>query len=314
VDCKQTSVDSSPAINTLSVDVEEYFHAANLATVAPPKAWRTLPHRADIATRQIIELFERCNIQATFFILGYVAQRFPVIVKELAARGHEIASHGYAHQLAYEQTPQQFRRDIVRSRKLLQDLSGQPVNGYRAPNFSIRQNMDWAYDCLIESGYHYDSSIYPVWHPRYANTTAPNLPYIIARASGKLFEFPLATTALSSFGQVVRLPTAGGAYWRLLPGTYTRWALKRILQQNHPVHCYVHPWELDSGQPFFLQLPYLTQFRHYGRISSFASRLESLLKLFRVTTFAQAIPLTFPNHSFPDHSFPDQCSEPEVEG
>lgn len=283
--------------HTLSIDVEEYFHAANLGHVAPARTWRRLPSRVEYSTQKVLDLFDRCNVKGTFFVLGCVAARCPKLVQEIARRGHEVGSHGYAHQLAFDQTPRQFARDVSRSKRLLEDLAGAPVLGYRAPNFSIREKNSWAYDALIAAGYRYDSSVYPVWHPRYENLKAPTQPFVIRREGGSLLEFPLATVPLAILGKEYRLPTAGGAYWRLLPGLYTRWGLQRLLNRGDSIHCYAHPWEFDSGQPVFLRLPVRTRFRHYGRISTFESRVAALLQLFRVAPFREVVPRLFSDAS-----------------
>lgn len=293
--------DMEPTTHTLSIDVEEYYHAANLAAVAPPRVWRRLPSRVVISTAKVLDLFDRCNVKGTFFVLGCVAARSPRLVREIAARGHEIASHGYAHRLAYEQSPKQFARDIRRSRRLLEDLSGTPVLGYRAPNFSIREKNSWAYDALIDAGYLYDSSVYPVWHPRYANLGAPTAPFVLKRDRGSLFELPLAAVPLHLGSRELRLPTAGGAYWRLLPGGYTRWALRRLKAEGRSIHCYAHPWEFDAEQPVFLRLPVRTHLRHYGRVATFERRAEAFLQMFRVAPFRDVIPRIFGEAALTPH-------------
>lgn len=268
-------------LNVISVDVEEYFHAANLAAVAGPGKWAALPSRVDYSTHKVIELFARAGIKATFFVLGSVAQSNPQLVREIAQEGHELASHGFGHRIAYEQTPEQFFEDVNRTKQMLEEISGKPVFGYRAPNFSIRDENAWAYDKLIEAGYKYDSSRYPIWHPRYANQDKSTKPEIISRDKGKLYIFPLAVGVLRVFGRELRLPVAGGAYWRLLPKAYLLWGL-RGAQKSSPgwFTCYFHPWEFDSEQPFFNKLSFLTKLRHYGRIGTFEQKAEQILRSF----------------------------------
>jgi polysaccharide deacetylase family protein (PEP-CTERM system associated) len=268
-------------LHSISVDVEEYFHANNLEPVAPPARWCRLPRRSADSTYHLLDLFDRHRTKATFFVLGYVARRSPQLVREIAARGHEIASHGYAHRLAYTQTPKQFLRDVVRARRLLEDLSGTPVVGYRAPSFSIRSDNDWAYDALVQAGYVYDSSLFPIRHPRYGNREQGTGPRRIRRAAGELFLLPLAVGTRRVLGREIRLPAAGGAYWRLLPLCYNLWVLRGIQRQSQQgFHCYFHPWECDAGQPVFSELSFLTKLRHYGGIKKFESRIERFLQEF----------------------------------
>lgn len=267
--------------NAISVDVEEYYHAANLDAVAGPAKWHTLPKRTKASTEQILEIFDRRGIRATFFILGCVATKHPELVRVIANAGHEIASHGYAHRIAYEQTPRQFARDVRRAKLLLEDLSGSEVVGYRAPSFSITDQNPWAYDALIASGYRYDSSLYPVKHPRYGNSAKSLFPFFLKRDVGQLLILPLAVSPVRLFGRDLRLPVAGGAYWRIFPRPYLRWALKRInAMSSHPFICYFHPWELDPGQPYYRELPFLTKVRHYTGLSRFPETIEYFLKHF----------------------------------
>ncbi len=267
-------------LNVISVDVEEYFHAANLQPVADPSRWRSLPSRVEPSTRAVLDLFERSNVRATFFILGYCARRYPQLVKDIASAGHEIASHGYGHRIAYQQTPRQFLRDVRIAKQLLEDLTGEEVLGYRAPNFSITSRNQWAYDALIEAGYRYDSSRYPVWHPRYANTAQSVEPELIKRENGSIACFPLAVAPLRLLGREIRLPVAGGAYWRLLPRWFNMFGLRRIEAEGRWFTSYFHPWEIDGEQPYFKQLPFRTRLRHYGAVSRFESIVEYYLKRF----------------------------------
>lgn len=268
-------------VNTLSVDVEEYFHATNLEPWIPPGMWHRMPSRIEFSTERTLELFAEAKRQGTFFILGCSARRHPRLIQRIAQAGHEIASHGYGHRLAYEQTPRAFFRDIFRSKRLLEDLSGTPVVGYRAPNFSITAANPWAYDKLIEAGYVYDSSSYPVRHHRYGNRDQPRVSTIITRTNGKLLLFPLATTAFRCFQQEFRIPLGGGAYWRLFPQTLLDWGLSRICNfERLPMHCYFHPWELDTDQPVVAKLPWLLKIRHYGGIKSMPQRVLHFLLSF----------------------------------
>jgi polysaccharide deacetylase family protein (PEP-CTERM system associated) len=274
--------------NIISVDVEEYFHAANLAPVAGPGRWRSLPSRVDWATREVLDLFDRHSTKATFFVLGYSARRYPQLVKDIVAAGHEVASHGYGHRIAYQQSPQQFLRDVRIAKQLLEDISGVEVLGYRAPNFSITPKNPWAYSSLVEAGYRYDSSRFPVWHPRYANQQASLLPETLDIEGSPLTVFPLAVATLDVFSKTYRLPVAGGAYWRLLPCWYSAWGLRQCNRAQRIGVTYFHPWELDPGQPVFSELPLRTRIRHYGNASTFKERVAYFLKRFEFSSFAEA--------------------------
>ena len=267
-------------LNAITVDVEEYFHATNLEPYFGPAKWHSLPSRVDESTRRLLDLFARNGVKGTFFILGYVARRHPKLVQDIAREGHEIASHGYGHRLVYNQTPRAFFRDVRKTKYLLEDLTGAAVLGYRAPNFSIRDKNLWAYDELIRAGYRYDSSLYPVRHERYGNLNRSYLPERLQRHSGELAEFPLAVSPLRLLGKEYRLPVAGGAWWRLFPSLYILWALRRM---RHPRNCYLHPWEIDAGQPR-VALPFLTRIRHYTGVGTFENKIERFLRAFEFTT------------------------------
>lgn len=279
--------------NALSVDVEEYFHAHNLKNVAPRSQWSSLPSRIEYSTNKTLELFDEYSVKATFFILGYIARRHPGLVKEIAQRGHEIASHGYMHNLAFKQTPKAFLRDIRTSKQLLEDISGCAVYGYRAPSFSVSPKNKWAYDAIAEANYMYDSSLYPIYHPTYGNKTETVSPFKIKQQGAserELLVCPLAVSRISLFNKNYHLPAAGGAYWRLLPKAYLIWTLKRINEQEHrPFVCYFHPWELDVKQKRFHQLPYLTQLRHYGGINGFESKIKFFLSKFNFGTVLELV-------------------------
>lgn len=281
-------------VNAISVDVEEYFHASNLDPFIGPARWHKLASRVEASTQVFLEIFSRHKVSGTFFILGYVARRHPGLVKEIAALGHEIASHGYSHRLAFNQTPKAFYRDVRRTKLLLEDLTGKSVLGYRAPSFSIKDHNQWAYDELIRAGYVYDSSIYPVWHPRYANQHKPRTPHIITRPEGQLFELPLAVSLLKTPFFSLRVPVAGGAYWRLLPLSFLHWGLERInLHEAQSFVSYTHPWEVDTGQPIVEELSFLSKIRHYGGTKNLPRRLEFFLNKFRFGTVKEVAEAAF---------------------
>lgn len=275
-------------LNALSVDVEEYFHANNLAPVTPTDSWSSLPHRADRSTHKVLDILDERGVKATFFILGYVADRFPSLAREISERGHEIASHGYAHKLAYEQTRDEFFKDIERTKKLLEDQSGQRVIGYRAPSFSIIETNLWAYDELRRAGYVYDSSLHPIRHPRYSNLNRSLLPHRYPCENGdSILILPLAVRELQVLGRTIRLPAAGGAYWRLLPKAYCQFILGTINKSvGRGFIAYTHPWEFDAGQPVFKRLPWLTRRRHYGGIADFPNTFRSFISKFQFSTVA----------------------------
>jgi polysaccharide deacetylase family protein (PEP-CTERM system associated) len=261
----------------MSVDVEEYFHASALTQVAPLSRWETLPSRVDPTTRRLLDLFAERDVKATFFILGWVAERHPGLVRDIAAAGHEIASHGYRHEIVYSIGPDAFREDVRRSRQILEDLVGQPVVGYRAPSFSITRQSLWALDILLEEGYRYDASIFPVRHDRYGIPDAPRHAYAMPLKAGTLVEVPPSTIRLGS----QNLAVAGGGYFRLLPYWWTRSGLTRLNhRERRPAIFYLHPWEIDTDQPR-LPVGFATRLRHYGNLGRTLDRLARLLSEFR---------------------------------
>ncbi len=240
-----------------------------------------MPSRLEYSTRRVLDIFDETNQKGTFFVLGYCARRYPHIVKEIVSRGHELASHGYAHKIAYYQNRKQFFRDVQRSKLLLEDISGVQVLGYRAPNFSIKDENIWAYEVLKEVGYEYDSSLYPVYHDRYGNPHRSIAPEVRETGNGAISIFPLTIFQLSFLKRSFRIPVAGGAYWRLLPEPLIRAMLSRNLATtNIPVICYLHPWEIDSGQPYFASLSAGKKMRHYYRVGGFERKLKNIMSCF----------------------------------
>ncbi len=271
-------------INGLSIDLEEYFHAENVKAYFSTNS----PSRVQESTIKILNLLESKNIKATFFILGQVAESHPGLIKTIAASNHEIASHGFNHQLVYQQSPNEFLEDISHSKKLLEDLTSKKVIGYRAPSFSITEKVPWALGLIAEAGYQYDSSIYPIYHPRYANLGKPRFPY--KHKDLNLLEVPLATTQINFSQKQFNLPIAGGAYWRLLPISYAKWGLARLNEkEKRSAFTYFHPWELDPQQPPAIGLKYLTKVRHYGGQNNFLKKLEILTTQFKFDTYSSLI-------------------------
>jgi polysaccharide deacetylase family protein (PEP-CTERM system associated) len=247
--------------------------------------WDKFPSRVVGNTERLLAMFEEHRVKATFFVLGWVAERYASLVAEIAKSGHELASHGYNHRLVYDQTPDAFRDDVRRAKHLIEDQSGQQVRGYRAPSYSITNRSLWALDVLTEEGYTYDASIFPIRHDRYGIPDAPRHPYAMARAAGSLTEAPPSTVRLGS----TNLPVAGGGYFRLLPYQWTSWGIRRINEQEgKPAIFYLHPWEIDPGQPR-LEASALSRFRHYRNLSETEPRLRRLLAEFRFGTLASLL-------------------------
>ena len=244
--------------------------------------WDRFDSRVVANTERLLDMFDAASVSATFFVLGWVAERFPRLVRNIADRGHEIASHGYAHRLTYELTPDEFRDDLRRARLALESAAGTAVLGYRAPSFSVTRRSLWALDVLIEQGYVYDASIYPIRHDRYGIPDAPRHPFQIARAGGSIWELPGSTVRVG--GQ--NLPIGGGGYFRMLPYQWTRFGFSRVNGvEQKPVMFYLHPWEIDPEQPR-VSAPVVSRLRHYYNLSQTESRLRRLLAEFR---FAPAI-------------------------
>jgi polysaccharide deacetylase family protein (PEP-CTERM system associated) len=259
--------------NALTFDVEEYFHAEAFARVLRPEEWPTLESRVTRSTERLLDILDRERVRATFFVLGWVAERHPGLVREIASLGHEIACHGYGHRMIQHLSRPDFERDVTRAKRALEDAVGRPVLGYRAPTFSIMRATLWSLDVLIEAGFRYDSSIFPVLHDRYGIPDAPRFPHRLkAPSGGEITEFPMST--MTVLGR--RLPVAGGGYFRLFPYRVTRRAIARINGERQPAMVYLHPWEFDPDQPRLPVGP-LTRFRHLVNVGKTESRLRRLL-------------------------------------
>ncbi len=263
-------------INAFSVDVEDYFHVEALARVVRPGDWERMEYRAERNTRRLLELLAGQGIHGTFFMLGWIAQRSPGLVRDIHAAGHEVACHGENHQVIYEQSPAQFRRETRDAKARLEDTIGAPVLGYRAATYSITRDSLWALDALEEIGFRYDSSIFPIHHDLYGIPDAPRFPHRPGR--GRLLEVPITTVEV--LGQ--RLPCGGGGYFRLLPYRLFRAGLRRVNQRDgQPGVFYCHPWEIDPGQPRVAGLSLKSRFRHYTNLGRMEERLRRLLRDFR---------------------------------
>lgn len=264
--------------NAMTIDVEDYFHVAALAHAIPRERWDSMEFRAGRSTARLLDLFDESGIKATFFVLGWVARRNPELVKQIQARGHEIASHGWSHKLVFDQTPEEFRRETRDSKALLEDITGAPVDGYRASTYSITRRSLWALDVLCELGFRYDSSIFPIRHDVYGIPDAsPHPGVLIAPSGASIVEFPMSTARVAG----MKLPVSGGGYFRLLPYWLTRSGLRRLNRdERRPFVFYLHPWEVDPDQPR-IKARLLSRLRHYTNLSRTEQRLRQLLSEFR---------------------------------
>lgn len=262
-------------VNALSIDVEDYFQVAAFSRYISRDEWDTRDCRVERNVDRILEMLSQSDAKATFFTLGWVAQRYPAMVRRIVERGHELASHGHAHHRASEQSPEEFFADISRAKSILEDYSGVSVRGYRAPSFSIGAGNTWAFECIQRAGYSYSSSIYPIRHDHYGWTSAPRFAF---NPSPGLVEIPISTVRLMNRNW----PAGGGGYFRLLPYGVSRWALRRINRADHePAIFYFHPWEIDPNQPRVTNADLKARFRHYVNLDRTERRLRQLLRDFR---------------------------------
>jgi polysaccharide deacetylase family protein (PEP-CTERM system associated) len=286
--------------NYLSIDVEDYFQVSAFESVSPRETWTHRASRVEQNTEQILALLESRAVEATFFILGWVAEHYPDVPRKIAGQGHEIASHGHGHQRICNLSRRDFREDVRSSKAFLEDLTGMPVYGYRAPSYSISNDTKWAFDELFEAGYRYDSSIFPIKHDFYGMSDWPRFSgYAVKTEDGtwcasetamaesrNIRELPITTVKI--FGR--NLPIAGGGYFRLLPYPVTRWGLRRInLQDRKPFVFYLHPWEFDSRQPRMKNIGYKSRFRHYLNLHKTGERFTQLLDDFEFTSIYQGL-------------------------
>lgn len=267
-------------VNAMTIDVEDYFHVSVFDGLVPRHAWGSMESRVCANTERLLELFDEVEISATFFILGWVAERFPRLVRQIAAAGHEIASHGSEHRLVYDMTPAAFRADVRRSKELLESAASCQVHGYRAPSYSVTPRSLWALDVLMDEGFLYDSSIFPIHHDRYGIPVSPRHPYVLTRDAASIVEAPGSTVKWGPFN----LPVGGGGYFRILPYGWTRWGIRRLNElERLPAIFYLHPWEIDPDQPR-LSAGRLSRFRHYRNLEKTEDRLRALVREFRFST------------------------------
>jgi len=262
--------------NAMTVDVEDYFQVSAFERYIKREEWDTLPSRVGMNTHKILDIFSAHNIKATFFTLGLVAEQHPQLIRRIVDEGHELASHGYEHIRVTKQTPRQFKEDVIRTKALLENLSGKPIKGYRAASYSINNSNLWALDILAETGHLYSSSIYPIKHDLYGVPDAPRFQYH-PREDQKIVELPITT--LKMFGRT--FPCGGGGFFRLYPYTLSRWAMRHVNEtEKQSGMFYFHPWEIDTEQPRQKGLDIKTRTRHYMNLNKMEGRLIKLLKDF----------------------------------
>ena len=273
-------------LNAMTIDVEDYFHVSAFAKVVRPHAWDGYASRVERNTDRLLAMFAEARVRATFFVLGWVAERHPGLVRRIAQAGHEIASHSYAHQLVYDLDREDFRADLRRARRIIEDLSGRPVRGFRAPSYSVTERSLWALDVLIEEGYTYDASVFPIHHDRYGIPSAPRHAHRVLRPAGSLIELPGSTATVGP----ARVPIGGG-YFRLLPYSLTTWAIGQLNRSDRrPAMFYLHPWEIDPDQPR-LAASSVSRWRHYNNLAATEPRLRRLLADFEWGAIEDVWPL-----------------------
>jgi polysaccharide deacetylase family protein (PEP-CTERM system associated) len=267
--------------NALTIDFEDWYQGLEI----PYAEWDAFEDRIEAVGRKLLQILDEEKTRATFFILGYVAEKHPELVREIEAAGHEIGTHGFSHTLIYTQTPEVFRAEMKRAVGFLEDLTGEKVVGHRAPFFSITKDSLWALDVLGELGIRYDSSIFPVVNYRYGIADAPRFPYEIERNGHKFTEFPVSTLKIGN----VTVPVAGGAYFRIYPYQLTKQFLKAVNRQNHPFTFYLHPWELDPEHPRVKVPRRIAELTHYFNLGATERRFRKLLRDFRFAPMKEVL-------------------------
>jgi polysaccharide deacetylase family protein (PEP-CTERM system associated) len=257
-----------------SVDVEDYFHVQAFAGSVNREQWSSFPCRVEANTKRVLDLLDRHGVRGTFFILGWVAERYPALVREIVARGHEPACHSYWHRLIFEMTRAEFKEDTHRAKAVIEDAGGCTVRGYRAPSFSVVPRSTWAWVVLAELGFTYDSSVFPIRHDTYGYVQAPRTPFHVRTPSGTICEYPMTTFRIAT----QNMPVGGGGYLRIFPFWYTRFGVRRSHAEGVPLVAYIHPWEVDPAQPR-LRAGLLSRFRHYTNLRRTEELLERLLGL-----------------------------------
>lgn len=285
--------DSLPPVNALTIDVEDYFHVTAFERTIRRDEWDRYPLRVEHNVNTILDELENFGVKATFFVLGWVARRLPTLVPAIRNRGHEVACHGYGHERVYAIGLERFRQDIRLAKNILEDQSGTKILGYRAPSFSVTRQSLWAYDILIEEGFLYDSSVFPIRHDVYGMPDADPRPHLVTRPAGSMREFPLSTVDLRFAGRFLRIPVAGGGYLRLFPLWFISRAIRDINRQGQPAVLYFHPWEIDPGQPR-IKAGIKSTFRHYNHLGKTLGKVKSLLKAFHWAPMAEVLGMAQP--------------------
>ena len=279
-------MNNSAITNAFTVDVEDYYQVEAFKRYIDKSQWDDFASHVEKNTDEILKLLDDKSVKATFFILGCVAEKNPSIVKRIAENGHEVASHGYSHDLVYKQTPEVFKEETIRSKAVLEDLAQAEVIGYRAATYSITKQSLWALDILVDAGFTYDSSIFPIHHDRYGIPDINPLPHVLETPGGqKIVEFPITTLNT----RLLNLPIAGGGYFRLFPYFFSRWALRQRNKANTEVIFYIHPWEIDIDQPVVREAGLGSRFRHYNGIGKCSWKLSRLLSDFRFSTVSSVL-------------------------
>ncbi|MFO0914629.1 MAG: XrtA system polysaccharide deacetylase [Pirellulales bacterium] len=271
--------------HAFTVDVEDYFQVSAFDNIVARRDWDQYPVRVVDSTRRLLDLLARHSVQGTFYILGWIAERYPSLVKEIDSAGHEIGSHSYWHRLIYEQEPGEFRSDLRRSIHVLEAITGKPVTNYRAPSFSVTRSSQWALEIMVEEGIRIDSSVFPVLHDRYGIPDAPATIHCRQTPAGPLWEFPPSVLNVGRW----HLPVAGGGYFRLYPAWLFRNFAHRVERSGRPYMFYIHPWEVDPQQPRLTGISATTRFRHYNNLRRTLGRLDALLSRFSFTTVARVV-------------------------
>lgn len=264
--------------NALSVDVEDWFQVGAFERTIRREDWAGVPHRVERNTDEVLALFDEAGVKATFFTLGWVAERYPALMRRIADAGHEVASHGYDHARVFTFNGEQFRADLRKARAILEDVSGQAVTGYRAPSFSIDRRTPWAHEVLAEEGYAYSSSVAPIRHDHYGWPESPRFAWKPV-AGSPLIELPVTTAKFCGR----RLAAGGGGFFRLLPYGFSRWAIRQVNRDQRPAVIYFHPWEIDPGQPRVAGAPLRSRLRHYSNLSAMTGKLRRLIRDFAWT-------------------------------
>jgi polysaccharide deacetylase family protein (PEP-CTERM system associated) len=281
-------ISAARQVNAFTVDVEDYYHVTALSSVVSRDSWANRESRVEANTERLLGVLGERGVRGTFFVLGWVAERSPQLVRRIANAGHEIACHGYAHRLVYQQSETEFREETLRAKHCIEDIVGQPVLGYRAASFSVTSASLWALDVLIDLGFHYDSSVFPIHHDIYGLPGASQEPNRLTAPSGRaLVEFPMSAARFCG----VPVPVSGGGYFRILPYWLTRAGLRQINEQGgRPFTFYMHPWELDPGQPR-ISVGWFSRFRHYTNLSVCEARLRRILSEFAFSTMRESLQL-----------------------